>query len=295
MLQVVPKWFRLLLWPAHLQIDYSPNEIVASTGMGSHELLGLALWGDRRRDRRGQTARAGVSFGLLWCAVSLFPVSNIVPTSIVSPSGRCSPERRYRNRGVLRRRVARASLHAPSEMTLRASPRRARCSSCLVWDAAPHDTGLAKRRAHLDRERARRATQLTRAAGQGRGGRRPHKEFDRFLPVRRNRGASTTSSACCFARWRRIRRRRRSFGSVSSSRRINRRGEELAETLLEEGTTPTRGRGERPDRGRRFESVVRDDRHAADSARRRRAAGQRQSTPSLISSPPGTSIWRRTI
>src|SRR5262249_58222502 len=28
MLQVVPKWFRLLLWPAHLQIDYSPNEIM---------------------------------------------------------------------------------------------------------------------------------------------------------------------------------------------------------------------------------------------------------------------------
>jgi hypothetical protein len=43
MLQVVPHWARLLLWPAHLQADYSPQEIVASSGLGSAELLGLAL------------------------------------------------------------------------------------------------------------------------------------------------------------------------------------------------------------------------------------------------------------
>ena len=84
MLQVVPKWFRLLLWPAHLQIDYSPNEIVASTGMGPHELLGLALLSATVLVIVAARRRApAVSFGLLWCAVALFPVSNIVPTSIV--------------------------------------------------------------------------------------------------------------------------------------------------------------------------------------------------------------------
>ena len=84
MLQVVPKWFRLLLWPAHLQIDYSPNEIVASTAMGSHEWLGLALLMATVAVIVAARRRASVvSFGLLWCAVAIFPVSNVVPTSIV--------------------------------------------------------------------------------------------------------------------------------------------------------------------------------------------------------------------
>lgn len=84
MLQVVPMWLRLFVWPAHLQIDYSPNEIVASSGFGPDEVLGLGLlvvalvivYVARRR-------APVVSFGLLWCAVALFPVSNVVPTSIV--------------------------------------------------------------------------------------------------------------------------------------------------------------------------------------------------------------------
>jgi hypothetical protein len=85
MLQVVPRWLMLFAWPSHLQIDYSPNEIVASTGFGATEALGLlivvafvalliAAW------RRAPA----VAFGLAWCAVALFPVSNvIVPTGIV--------------------------------------------------------------------------------------------------------------------------------------------------------------------------------------------------------------------
>jgi hypothetical protein len=84
MLQVVPRWCRLLLWPAHLQIDYSPNEIVASTGMGSHEWAGLSLLVATLAVIVAARRRAPVvSFGLLWCAVAIFPVSNIVPTSIV--------------------------------------------------------------------------------------------------------------------------------------------------------------------------------------------------------------------
>jgi hypothetical protein len=83
-LQIVPQWLRLLAWPAHLQIDYSPNEIVASTHFGPRETLGVALvvvfaliaWLARRR-------APSITFGLAWCAIALFPVSNIVPTGIV--------------------------------------------------------------------------------------------------------------------------------------------------------------------------------------------------------------------
>jgi hypothetical protein len=85
MLQVVPEWFRLLVWPAHLRSDYSPAEFVASTGWGRAEIAGLLLligaaaiaWIARRR-------APVVSFGLAWCAITLFPVSNLlVPTGIL--------------------------------------------------------------------------------------------------------------------------------------------------------------------------------------------------------------------
>jgi tetratricopeptide (TPR) repeat protein len=82
MLQVVPHWARLLLWPAHLQADYSPQEIVASSGLGPAELLGLALlagagalgWLARKR-------APVVSFGLAWMALALLPVTNLLAIS----------------------------------------------------------------------------------------------------------------------------------------------------------------------------------------------------------------------
>jgi hypothetical protein len=84
MLQIVPRWTRLFLWPAHLQIDYGPNEIVASTGFGPREALGLGLllgfaiiaWSARRR-------APVITFGIAWCGIALLPVSNIVPSGIV--------------------------------------------------------------------------------------------------------------------------------------------------------------------------------------------------------------------
>ena len=85
MLAVVPEWWRLLLWPAHLQADYGPNEIPLATGFGTPQLAGvvlLALWfgaiaGCRRR-------LPVVAFGLCWVGVALLPVSNVLlPTGIV--------------------------------------------------------------------------------------------------------------------------------------------------------------------------------------------------------------------
>jgi hypothetical protein len=85
MLSVVPHWVRLLFWPTHLQADYSPLEIVAASGFGWSQLLGCVLigvwiWGVWRSWSRSRT----IAFGLLWLAVTLFPVSNVLlPTGIV--------------------------------------------------------------------------------------------------------------------------------------------------------------------------------------------------------------------
>lgn len=85
MLGVVPIWLRLLVWPIHLQADYSPQEIVPATGFGGAQIAGLVvlvawavlIWTMRQR-------RPALSFGLLWAAVALFPVSNVlIPTGIV--------------------------------------------------------------------------------------------------------------------------------------------------------------------------------------------------------------------
>jgi hypothetical protein len=85
MLRVSVAWLRLLVWPAHLQIDYSPREIVASTTLGPVEIWGACLlvliatsaWLLRRK-------APAYSFAVVWCAIALFPVSNlVVPTAIV--------------------------------------------------------------------------------------------------------------------------------------------------------------------------------------------------------------------
>lgn len=85
MLAVATQWARLLLWPARLSADYSPQELVASTGFGTSEALGLVMilagvvgaWASRR-------SLPVVSFGLLWIAVGIFPVSNVVvPTGVL--------------------------------------------------------------------------------------------------------------------------------------------------------------------------------------------------------------------
>lgn len=84
MLQVVPEWGRLLVWPARLQGDYSPAVINQATQWGAAQTLGalivvgavavtVLLW------RRVPVA----AFGLLWIGVTLLPVSNILlPTGI---------------------------------------------------------------------------------------------------------------------------------------------------------------------------------------------------------------------
>lgn len=85
MLTVVPEWFRLLLWPAHLQGDYSPQEIVGQNSWVTADTLGALLLVAAVIAAIAARRRApAITFGLAWCAVALFPVHNVlVPTGIV--------------------------------------------------------------------------------------------------------------------------------------------------------------------------------------------------------------------
>lgn len=84
MLQVVPQWLRLLVWPARLQVDYGPPDIVLPPQFGPRAAVGLvllllvvvAIYATRRR-------APVVCFGLAWCAIALLPVSNIIPSGVL--------------------------------------------------------------------------------------------------------------------------------------------------------------------------------------------------------------------
>jgi hypothetical protein len=84
MLGVVPQWTRLLFWPAHLQADYGPNEIVTATGWGGAQWAGLAILAAGGCILVAARRRVpAFAFGLSWMAVALIPVSNVlVPTGI---------------------------------------------------------------------------------------------------------------------------------------------------------------------------------------------------------------------
>jgi hypothetical protein len=85
MLRVVPEWARLFLWPAHLRADYSPQEMVASTGLDGVEAAGLAILLFVVAAAVACRRRAPVvSFGVAWMAIALLPVSNVViPTGVL--------------------------------------------------------------------------------------------------------------------------------------------------------------------------------------------------------------------
>lgn len=85
MLPVVTQWLRLLTWPAHLQADYAPQEIMPAAGFGAPQALGativalVAVAGVLARHRLPM-----LTTGLAWGAIALLPVSNLLfPTGIV--------------------------------------------------------------------------------------------------------------------------------------------------------------------------------------------------------------------
>jgi tetratricopeptide (TPR) repeat protein len=85
MLAAVPIWVRLLLWPAHLQADSSPQELTLATSLGPPQVAGLLLLlllaGLFLFSLRKLPVAAA---GLAWTVLAVGPVANLVtPTGIV--------------------------------------------------------------------------------------------------------------------------------------------------------------------------------------------------------------------
>ena len=85
MLSVVPLWLQLLFAPINQQVDYLPQEITTATSFGFPQLVGsLILVLAVIFAFRARKQHPAATLGILWIAVALFPVSNVlVPTGIV--------------------------------------------------------------------------------------------------------------------------------------------------------------------------------------------------------------------
>jgi protein O-mannosyl-transferase len=82
MLGIVPEWVRLFVWPAHLRADYAPQEFVAATHWGMAQSLGaLALVAATVLAVACRKKRPVITFGVLWIAVGLVLVSNMIVTT----------------------------------------------------------------------------------------------------------------------------------------------------------------------------------------------------------------------
>ncbi|HEV8599058.1 MAG TPA: hypothetical protein VGQ69_06830, partial [Gemmatimonadales bacterium] len=82
MLAAVPQWTRLLFWPAHLQAEYGPPALPVTGGFGLAHVLGLLIlllavalvvWCWR--------IWPVIALGLVWIAIALAPVSNVLVAS----------------------------------------------------------------------------------------------------------------------------------------------------------------------------------------------------------------------
>jgi uncharacterized protein (TIGR02996 family) len=84
-LQSVPSWARLLVWPSHLQANYSPPAYGLESTLGLRELGGVALLGGLALALVSTwRRRPPIAFGLLWSGLTLSPVSNVAfPTGLI--------------------------------------------------------------------------------------------------------------------------------------------------------------------------------------------------------------------
>ena len=85
MIPISLQWWRLLLIPAHLSADYSPAELMVSTGLTATHVLGVLIWAAagwaawRWRERV-----PGLALGLVWLVVTVSPVANVlIPTEVL--------------------------------------------------------------------------------------------------------------------------------------------------------------------------------------------------------------------
>jgi len=85
MIPISLQWWRLLLFPAHLSADYSPGELVASTGLTLAHGLGLLVWiAAAWAAWRWRRRVPGLALGLAWLVVTVSPVANVlIPTEVL--------------------------------------------------------------------------------------------------------------------------------------------------------------------------------------------------------------------
>jgi hypothetical protein len=82
---VVPEWFRLLLWPARLSAQYSPQYVEIAQGPSVAQLPGLLLLLGMLGLTVACWRRSPVtSFGIAWAVLTLLPSSNfIIPAGFI--------------------------------------------------------------------------------------------------------------------------------------------------------------------------------------------------------------------
>lgn len=79
------QWWRLFLFPAHLSADYSPGELIVSTGLTIWHLLGAVVWiALGTLAWRTRATIPGIAIGLAWVMITMSPVANVVmPTEFL--------------------------------------------------------------------------------------------------------------------------------------------------------------------------------------------------------------------
>ena len=84
-LGTVPEWARLLLWPARLSVDYSPPGYPVQATPGAAHLLAVLVLGIGGVLAWVCRAKApAVALGIVWIAIALLPVSNLIlPTGVL--------------------------------------------------------------------------------------------------------------------------------------------------------------------------------------------------------------------
>ncbi|MGQ0704312.1 MAG: hypothetical protein ACT4PM_14395 [Gemmatimonadales bacterium] len=79
LLAVVPEWARLLLWPAHLQAHYGLPGLPVDPLFTARHLIGLVLLGTAASLAiRWRRPAPVVPLGIVWVAIALAPVSNLL-------------------------------------------------------------------------------------------------------------------------------------------------------------------------------------------------------------------------
>jgi tetratricopeptide (TPR) repeat protein len=85
MVRLSLEWWRLFLFPAHLSADYSPGQLIVSTGLTVWHVIGLLAWiGVGVLAWRTRRTIPGIAVGLAWIMITISPVANVAfPTEFL--------------------------------------------------------------------------------------------------------------------------------------------------------------------------------------------------------------------